>query len=138
MVDPDAPDLAAAVPIRCIQENERVPLSIDAEFEHPLGGRELGTEAEVQALVVSGNYAGRGHVLPLDQHDPAQRIVGDRPPWDALEFGRRHHGPVLVEGGQLAAGVHGVVVAHHDSLKLPDDCLAQRDLGAPIRSAFRA
>src|SRR5438132_630020 len=98
MVDPDAPDLAAAVPIRCIQENERVSLSIDAEFEHPLGGRELSTEAEVQALVVSGNYAGRGHVLSLDHHDPAQRIVGERRPRDALESARRHPGPIPGDG----------------------------------------
>src|SRR5437899_11427416 len=136
MVDPDAPDLTAAVSIRCIQENERVPLSIDAEFEHPLGGRELGTEAEVQALVVRGNYAGPGHVLTLDHHDPAQRIVGDRPPWDGLEFGRRHHGPVLVEGGQLAAGVHGVVVTHRESLTLPAASCPESALGSPIRSAI--
>src|SRR5438270_12202977 len=119
MVDPDAPDLTAAVPIRCIQENERVPLSIDAEFEHPLGGRELGTEAEVQALVISGNYAGRGHVLSLDHYDPAQRIIGDRPPWDALEFGRRHYRPVLVECCQFAEGVHVLLVSYQFLFNLP-------------------
>ena len=59
MIDPDTSDLAAAIPIRSIQEHERVPLSIDADSEQLVAGSNPGAKAGVQALVVRSNFDGR-------------------------------------------------------------------------------
>src|SRR5438105_14860185 len=102
MIDPDPAKLTGSVPVRRIQEDERIPLSIDGGCEHALDRRELSTEALVHALVVRRNSDRRRVIDPAEDHDPAERIA-DWPHDPTRSPRRRDHGPVPVEGDQLVA-----------------------------------